>query len=240
MINASFRCPFCSHMTTITEPNYFEDWQKIKIQKSKIGEVGIYVQAVTCPNPDCSELWLKLELKNAHQNVYHNWGAGKIICDWQLLPESEAKVLPHYIPSPIKKDYLEACRIRDLSPNASATLARRCIQGMIRDFWKVSKNTLYKEIEAIKDKVHHDTWESIDTVRQFGNIGAHMEEDIDLIIDVEPQEAKLLIRLIEDLVDDWYVDLENRKKRQESLKESIRTKKSRKIKNLKRIHKNGT
>ncbi len=32
-----------------------------------------------------------------------------------------------------------------------------------------------------------------------------MEKDIDLIIDVEPQEAQLLIGLIETLVDDWYV-----------------------------------
>ncbi|MEI8253036.1 MAG: hypothetical protein WCG25_04765 [bacterium] len=47
---------------------------------------------------------------------------------WQLLPVSEAKVLPDYIPDPIKQDYYEACRIRDLSPKASATLSRRCLQ----------------------------------------------------------------------------------------------------------------
>ncbi len=46
---------------------------------------------------------------------------------------------------------------------------------------------------------------SIDSVRKVGNIGAHMEKDINLIIDVEPKEAYLLIQLIELLFEEWYV-----------------------------------
>ena len=45
--------------------------------------------------------------------------------------------LPDYIPEAIRKDYMEACAIIDSSPKASATLSRRCLQGMIRDFWGV-------------------------------------------------------------------------------------------------------
>jgi hypothetical protein len=37
-----------------------------------------------------------------------------------------------------------------------------------------------------------------------------MEKDIDLIVDVEPQEAKLLTGLIETLLNDWYVARESR------------------------------
>lgn len=33
-----------------------------------------------------------------------------------------------------------------------------------------------------------------------------MEKDIDLIIDVDPNEAKLLINLIEMLIQNWYID----------------------------------
>jgi hypothetical protein len=47
--------------------------------------------------------------------------------------------LPDYIPEQIKDDYYEACSILNLSPKASATLARRCLQGMIRDFWGITK-----------------------------------------------------------------------------------------------------
>ena len=133
-------------------------------------------------------------------------------------------VLSDYIPQPIQQDYYEACRIRDLSPKASATLARRCLQGMIRDFWEIKKSQLKDEIDELKDKVDPDVWESIDAVRSVGNIGAHMEKDINIIVDVEPGEAQLLIGLIEQLVDDWYVARESRKKRTEELKRLVANK----------------
>jgi Domain of unknown function (DUF4145) len=115
------------------------------------------------------------------------------------------KVFPDYVPPPILADYREACLIRDLSPKASATLSRRCLQGMIRDFWGVKKARLVDEIEAIKDKVAPATWSAIDAIRKIGNIGAHMEKDINLVIDVELEEAALLIGLIEMLIHDWYI-----------------------------------
>ena len=31
-------------------------------------------------------------------------------------------------------------------------------------------------------------WQAIDAVRSIGNIGAHMEKDINLIVDVDPEE----------------------------------------------------
>jgi len=150
----------------------------------------------------------------------------RIVQEWKLLPESEAKVLPDYIPAPIQEDYYEACRIRDLSPKASATLARRCLQGMIRDFYGISKATLFDEIKELETKVDKDVWESIDAVREVGNIGAHMKKDINIIVDVEPEEAQLLIGLIEQLVDDWYVTRDERKKRAESLKNLAASKKT--------------
>lgn len=72
------------------------------------------------------------------------------------------------------------------SPKASATLSRRCIQGMIRDRWEVKESTLFHEIDAIKDKIDPRTWAAINSVRQIGNIGAHMEKDIDLIVEIDP------------------------------------------------------
>ena len=106
----------------------------------------------------------------------------------------------------IREDYEEACLIQDRSPKASATLARRCLQGMIRDFWEIKgERTLYHEIDAIKDKVPAAQWRAIDAVRQIGNIGAHMERDVNLIVDVEPEEAGELLQLIELLIEKWYI-----------------------------------
>lgn len=225
MMAINFTCPYCNHPTTITNPNYFEHWEKIDIDESDKSHVGLFLQAITCPNTKCKKLWLHLALCKAYMGSYaRDWQKGNVIQEWQLLPESEAKVLPGYIPQPIQQDYYEACRIKDLSSKASATLSRRCLQGMIRDFWEISKRTLKEEVDALEDKVSTDTWESIEAVRKVGNIGAHMEEDINLIIDVDPEEAQLLISLIEQLIDDWYVTREDRRKRTEALKKMVKSK----------------
>jgi hypothetical protein len=123
----------------------------------------------------------------------------------RVRPKSLAKPFPAYIPPAILDDYKEACLIVNDSPKASATLSRRCIQGIIRDFWKISKPRLIDEIKELETKIDVSTWRAIDGVRSVGNIGAHMEKDINLIVDVEPEEAKTLIGLIEFLLKDWYV-----------------------------------
>ena len=66
------------------------------------------------------------------------------------------------------------------------------------------------EIEALKENVDPLVWQAIDGVREVGNIGAHMEKNINHIVEVEPEEANKLIGLIEYLVDDWYVNRHNR------------------------------
>ena len=50
-------------------------------------------------------------------------------------------------------------------------------------------------------------------MRKLGNIGAHMEKDINVIVDVDPNEADLLIGLIETVLREWYVAREDRKAR---------------------------
>ena len=143
----------------------------------------------------------------------------RVLDSWNLIPPSEAKTLPDYISQAIREDYQEACLIRDLSPNASATLSRRCLQGMIRDFWKVNTRNLKQAIDAIEGNVDLLTWEAIQAVRKIGNIGAHMEKDINIIIEVEPYEAQLLVELIEQLIDDWYIARQEREERLRKLKD---------------------
>lgn len=53
---------------------------------------------------------------------------------FRISPRTAEKPCPEYIPEQIRQDYEEACLIAELSPKASATLSRRCIQSMIRDF----------------------------------------------------------------------------------------------------------
>lgn len=226
----NFKCPYCSQPTTITDPNRFDSWEEISIALSDKGKVGFTVNAITCPNSDCKKLYLKVALTNVENNqeTRWQWRPTRTLKTWQLLPESHAKVLPSYVPSPIQEDYYEACRIRDLSPKASATLSRRCLQGMIRDFWGIKKNTLKEEIDSLEELVDELTWQAINSVRKVGNIGAHMEKDINLIIDVNPSEAQLLIELIEQLVDDWYKVRHEKEERLKKIKALATEKEGRK------------
>lgn len=123
-----------------------------------------------------------------------------------LLPDSFAKQFPDYIPAPIRQDYEEAYKILNLSPKASATLSRRCLQGMIHDFWNIKERNLNCEITALKDKVTPAEWQVIDALRKLGNIGAHMEKDINTIVEIDENEAEKLLKLIELLIEKWYIN----------------------------------
>lgn len=174
-----------------------------------------------CPNPDCREFELRVKLYDgeefsegiavgydgtmtAKKEGIRKTGTAKKT--WALVPSSSAKEFPDYVPEPIRADYEEACAIVDLSPNASATLSRRCLQAMIRNFWDVrDKRSLWDEITAIEGELDDKIVDAIHSIRTLGKYGAHPEQDINLIIDVEPGEAEAMIALIELLIDDWYI-----------------------------------
>ncbi|KQX21712.1 hypothetical protein ASD39_01145 [Sphingomonas sp. Root50] len=181
--------------------------------------------AVGCSNFECNKVSVQLSIRPERNRGLHgsyiDLVAPPLFERW-VLPNSIAKSQPDYIPAALREDYFEACLIKDDSPKAAATLARRCIQGMIRDFAEISKGRLIDEIVALRAAVEAGTAprgvtaesvEAIDHVRSIGNIGAHMEKDIDLIVPVDPDEAQTLIELIEMLFEEWYVARDARQKR---------------------------
>jgi hypothetical protein len=209
----SWKCPFCNHNATIKSDNVHESSTVLTIENFE-GNRELYSFFIVCPNEVCKKYTLSVLLFNSTYNYSsHKRETGDLIRQWDLIPQSNAKVFPDYVPKPIIEDYNEACSILNLSPKASATLARRCLQGMIRDYFGISKARLVDEINSIQDKIDPLTWKSIDAVRKIGNIGAHMEKDIDLIIDVDPKEAGILLQLIEQLIEDWYITRNERQLR---------------------------
>jgi hypothetical protein len=216
MEDYSWTCPYCRQVATITENNVSSDIHSFN-ENNKLGQLGLYSYVTVCPNSKCREFTIRAALYKAEyrQNVRL---IGEPILSWNLKPESSAKPFPDYIPAAILQDYEEACLICSLSPKASAALSRRCLQGIIRDFWRIVKARLIDEINELKGKIDSTTWQAIDAVRSIGNIGAHMEKDINLIVDVEPNEADMLLRLIEVLLQEWYV---NRYEREQHMQKVI-------------------
>lgn len=205
---AGFQCPYCNHFMAIDDSTVSYRYPSFSSATgyNPLSDIGyqynsscIGITFYCCPN--CTKITVEAK------------GFGKDVKDinMQIKPLSKAKQFPEYIPQAIRQDYEEACSIANLSPKASATLSRRCLQGMIHDFWDIKSKNLNQEINALKDKIPADLWSSIDALRQLGNIGAHMEKDTDIIVDIDPNEAKTLISLIELLMKEWYINSEERK-----------------------------
>jgi len=205
-----YTCPFCGLPTLVTADGISTDMHKLWI-KNADGEHILWSRFRICPNPKCKKFSLEAALNRATRTGNGDLVPASTVKYWMLVPPSSAKAFPSYIPQAIRADYEEACLIREGSPKASATLCRRCLQGMIRDFWHIQKDSLKNEIDALKGKVEEDTWRAIDAVRSIGNIGAHMEKDVNVIVDVEPDEAEKLIWLIELLMKEWYIRSEERR-----------------------------
>jgi len=208
-------CPYCNRPCTI-DKNDISEMSNYSYISEEYDYYRSTVTVVVCPNPECRQQTISMNVFSCNSNGFVD--DDNPIFSWSLLPESEVKPFPDYIPKQLRDDYAEACLIKNKSPKASATLSRRCLQGIIRDFWGINKNRLIDEIDELKSKVDSTSWDAIDSVRQVGNIGAHMQKDVNLIIDVDPQEAGLLIWLIETLFEEWYVALHDREAKMKALK----------------------
>jgi hypothetical protein len=219
----NWECPYCGFAQVVAEERLHQELSKIYSKNWAQGEGAYSLEAVVCANNDCRELSLEFKLLKRGKENYTNgtFEVAGTVEEFRLLPRSFAKPYPDFIPEALRRDYEEACAIRDLSPKASATLIRRCIQGVIRDFCKIDlkDNRLVSEIDELRKRVDNgqapagvqiDTVEAIDEVRKIGNIGAHMEADINVIVDVDPDEAQTLIQLTELLFEEWYVQREKR------------------------------
>lgn len=201
---SGFKCPYCSMVMSLNEltrvvrtPTFYGPENHYPLNE-RLGESCLKLTFYRCPN--CHEYSISVK------------GIGDAVADIgtiDIRPLSSAMRFPDYVPLPIRQDYEEACAIVSLSPKASATLSRRCLQGMIRDFWGISKSRLIDEINALKDKIPAQQWRVIDGLRRIGNIGAHMESDINTIVDIDPDEANKLIKLIELLIEQWYINRYN-------------------------------
>ena len=225
----NFDCPHCGRAQTVTSVDRDEGSIHFNMSESVLGHIGLSGMAICCANPVCRKPTVWVEVRRAAFNSFDRYfPKGTPIVATRLIPESSAKPQPDFIPAVLREDYLEACRIVSLSPKASATLARRCLQGMIRDFAGISKTRLVDEVNELRKLVasgaapkgvSEESVEAIDNVRKIGNIGAHMEKDIDLIVSIDPNEAQILIELIGSLFEEWYVARHKREERFATVKQ---------------------
>lgn len=195
---STYVCPYCGCKQAYSRDNSSIEYATYRNPFNNQGlsnELGLNLQVyhILCNNTQCKKFTVLAYCQHTKKQ-------------WDLIPENVYKQFPEYIPQQIRNDYQEACSIINNSPKAAATLLRRCLQGMIHDFWGIKEKNLNAEITVLKDKVTATQWKALDGLRSIGNIGAHMEKDVDLIIDIEPIEALKLQKLIELFLEKWYIN----------------------------------
>jgi len=195
----NYVCPFCGKIQALNSASFviqrtgFCAFAKCVPQDADETLTELNICSIRCSNPECKKRTV----------LAMNYGMSKRVCD--IIPKKVIRQFPDYIPQQIRNDYEEATCILNDSPKAAATLYRRCLQGMIRDFWGITKNKLADAIKELNGKVSAAQWNAIDGLRKIGNIGAHMENDVNMIIDIDEGEAEKLGKLIELLMEKWYI-----------------------------------
>lgn len=196
-------CPFCGLGMSLGSTNLsryvasFKDpyvHTKIPMPRATQENPLLRISFYKCPHDKCQKTSIVAEY-STKENLF---------ITQPIYPKVNIQKVPDYIPKAIRDDYMEACMILNDSPKAAATLCRRALQGMIRDFHGIIEKTLYSEIDALQGKIPLEQWNSLNGIREIGNIGAHMEKDVNSIIDIEPEEAHLLVETILYLMDVWY------------------------------------
>lgn len=219
-----FNCPHCDVPFHLTPENHSVHIQQARMNLTGFGDrpreglndFRLVTLLYTCPNRSCGLSSIFFEIRTDYEEPRGiavgdeanqvQWR--RLLRKVQIVPPPKPKVrdLPATVPPVVRQDYEEARLIRDISPKASAALARRCLQGMIRDRYQISARTLNLEIEKLKGKVDEQRWKAIDSLRDIGNIGAHPEKDVSVIIDISASDAAESLRFVEILIDDWYVN----------------------------------
>lgn len=128
--------------------------------------------------------------------------------EWQLVYPRRPVRRPadSSVPTSFAVDYSEACAVLNDSPKASAALARRCLQSVLREM--VGKQaSLEKEIDEATSKLPSDLASDLHGLRHLGNFAAHPMKDTmtAAIVDVEPGEAEWTLDLVDSLFDYVYV-----------------------------------
>lgn len=212
-----FHCSFCKHHSIVNDDSIVVKNVELS-QFSKYLKPSVKIVSVTCPNAKCKELTITAEITEEDRI---NSRSRDVLKRVKLAGDGTIPTLPEYVPADIRRTFREAAAVAPLSGAASAALARRCLQGMVRHFFDIPDNRkgdLGAELNFVKDRISPQTWEDIQAVRGVGDIGAHMDRNVDHIVNVEPEEAELLVTLIDQLVKAWYVEKHEAETRSSDLK----------------------
>lgn len=123
-----WRCPYCDRDTTITYNRYHSDKIRLEIENAD-GPRELHCHFIVCPNEKCKKFTLTACLYESIEKFKGSYSRGKCLQIWNLIPPSQAKTYPDFIPKPIISDYQEACLVKDLSPKSLCYIIEKMSAG---------------------------------------------------------------------------------------------------------------
>ena len=135
----------CPHCLVEVLPAFAFDY----IGLDKDGGWG--VEYMKCPNHDCQRLIIMLA-----EGQPAKWGTQEVLrpirSRWLMRPRGANRPAPPEVPKPFADEYHEAGLVLADSPKASAALARRTLQRLLREIEKVKPADLADEIQEMLDR----------------------------------------------------------------------------------------
>lgn len=127
-----------------------------------------------------------------------------------LWPDSATRPIPKEVETEapnLAADFREATSVLPKSKKASAALARRCLQFILREKGGTKPGNLADQIGEVIDSLPTELGKNVDAIRQIGNFAAHPMKSTNSgeIAEVEEGEAEWLLSILETLFDYYYV-----------------------------------
>jgi hypothetical protein len=158
-----------------------------------------------CANSECKELVVRIS------EGYHPDARSLVprkTDSWTARPRSVSRPLSDAIPADLRRDYIEAASILNISPRMSAVLARRILADVLERYAGLTQHQLSDRIDKfvadsaypirLRENLHH--------LREIANFGAHTQTgDQAQVIDVGEEEAGWTLDIIERLFDHFII-----------------------------------
>jgi len=212
MASEAIRCPHCSVSTAVE----FETFGARYIYNREDRADARY--AITfgyCQNPGCGLLIVRLreESRNGSPAVRY------------VIPRSGAAMKFRDVPPELVSEYEQANAVLDASPAASAALARRCLQRVIREHMETRESRFYDELEAVakSGKLPPYLADGLCKIREIGDLAKHPPhgDRIGVIVDVSQEEAEWTLKMLEGMFKHCFVDPKEFERRTRGLKEKL-------------------
>ena len=240
MTEIQWCCPWCGNDQIAKMVTWKSPDAHVQKRVGKYPGLQMAVNWIICQNPDCREVAMCAWIDQVEVDILSQYSKEtnrERLQSWQLWPDSKARPWPDYIPETVRSSYEQACYCEERAPAASATMARRALHEILKDFCGAKGKNLAEDIERLRKQVREgsgpdgvppETVDRLHQLREMGNIGAHLIRGTDeIIIDIEGEEPRLLIEMIELLAEQWYVQREQRRGLNQRFDDMFKNKQSR-------------